>query len=87
MEKQQRSSKTKPILVKDGKLFGDEQGYKINDVIPDSRLSPIPTHSNHKNRHVEIIEIEDFSKKSVDTSEIYGPNYKIETNRNFINEE
>lgn len=80
-----KSTKTKPILVKDGKLFGDEQGYKRDDVIPDSRLSPIqPTVVN---KHVEIIEVEESSKVSGDSPGNCGPNYRVETNRNFLNSE
>ena len=78
-----RNLKTKPILVKDGKLFGDEQGYKRDDVIPDSRLSPIPNASN-TNKHVEIIEIDASSKKSNENPESIKANYRTETNRSYM---
>ena len=54
-------------------------------MIPDHRLSPIPQVNNSTNtKHVEIIEIEESSKKSGENIESHGPNYKIETNRNFL---
>lgn len=74
------NSKSKPILIKDGKLFGDEQTYKRDDVIPDSRLSPIPNLGN-QSRHVEFIEIEASSKG--DNPDSFKANYRIEANRSY----